>query len=228
MRYLLLAVLTFAGCAPVNPITTFDENNQIAFSRYQAQPVKTAEVQNNFKQELKQNYHEAIGPSPSFDRFIEATSKRSMWKTLLEDETLLNWVLLTQVAKTPEQKKKVDEMDPKERALYANGLKGTGFPEAKKALVTLVRQLIEKLDAEIDELQKVIDQEMRLAELKYENKRLRQQRAALALSVMGQSLQNAGQAMQQSQALQNQQFYQLQMLNKQDEILRQLQMHNLR
>jgi len=158
---------------------------------------------------------------------LEAIIRRSPFKRLLEDEALFDRTLASIIVegiKDPKMKKWFSELNPKQ----VIGIVNFGVPGYKEKLVAALKQEVEKLDAEIDELQKVIEQEMALAELKYENKRLQRQRAALALSALGQGLQNAGRAMYPSQDLQNQQFYQQQMLNNQREILRQMQMQEKR
>lgn len=230
MRYLLLAVLTFAGCAPISPTLTWVEKQQITLNKYKSQGVKTLQDLDNLKRDLKRDYHDTIGPSTSFDRYLEARFERSILEDGLEDESMIDRLiasLFIERVKDPETKKKLSEWSPKTVVSFANLMK----PGIREKFVAILEQQLEELEAELAELLKVVEQEILLASLKYENKRLRQQRAALALSVMGQSLQNAGQTLQQSeqsQAFQDQQFYQLQMLNKQNEILRQLRMQELR
>jgi len=132
MRYLILAVLFLAGCASLDLGAIVSEKNKVSFNKYGPEEHLPPEIRNALKLELKQNYYDTIGPSPSYDRFIDG---------LFADESSLEYLS----------------------------------------------------DTEIEELQKVIQQEVQIAQLRYENKRLRRQRAVAAI---GQGLEDFGRGYQ--------------------------------
>jgi len=229
MRYLILAVLILTGCATVDPLLTRLEKDQIVYNKYLALPLSLENL-NAFKEELKQNFQEAIGPSVAYDKALDLTFESMRLGIILSvDDHILDRVMLLQIAKTPEMKNRIDKMDDKELArLVKSNPKLSKF---KEDTLANIKQRIKKLDKQAKALGLIADQDMLIARLKYKNKRLQGQRAALALGALGQGLQEFGRAMQESEAQTayqaQQSFHNNQMINKQNEILHELRMQNV-